>query len=524
MSAGLDHLVIAPIVVPLATGALLLLIDERRHAAKAALSLASVLAQLAAAMALVRLADGAAALVYRLGDWPARFGIVLVADRLSAVMVLLSVVLALAALLFSIARWHRAGPRFHSLVQFLLMGLSGAFLTGDLFNLFVFIEVLLAASYGLALHGSGTARVRASLHYIAVNLTASLLFLIGASLIYSVAGTLNMADLAARAGAVAAGDRALLEAGAGLLAIAFLVKAGMWPLCFWLPETYGAASAPAGALFAILTKVGVYSVARVWLLVFGDAAGDSAGFGGAWLLAGGIVTLTYGLLGVLASREMSRLAGYSLLVSSGTLLAAIGSGQPGATAAALYYLVASTIGVSAFYLLIELVERAREPGADVLAVTAEVFGDIGDEAPEEEVGPAIPATMALLGLSFACCALLLAGLPPLPGFVGKFGLLAALLEPEPIPLTAWMLLVLLLVSGLAAIIAMGRAGVRVFWGPGERTIPRVLVIEIAPIVFLLALTGALTVQAGPAMRYLEAAAKSLHAPDGYVEAVLKAPR
>ena len=159
-------------------------------------------------------------------------------------MLLLTSILAAASVVFSLARWHRAGAHFHSLFQFLLMGLNGAFLTGDLFNLFVFFEVLLAASYGLALHGSGAARVKAGLHYIVVNSAASLLFLIGVSLIYGVAGTLNMADLAARIPNIAGGEPGLLETGAGILGIAFLVKAGMWPLCFWLPTTYAAAARP----------------------------------------------------------------------------------------------------------------------------------------------------------------------------------------------------------------------------------------------------------------------------------------
>src|SRR4029078_402712 len=159
---------------------------------------------------------------------------VLVADRLAAIMVMLTAVIGLAGAVFSLAQWHRVGPHFHSLFQFLLMGPNGAYLTGDLFNLFVFFEILLAASYGLALHGSGVSRVQAGLHYIVVNLAASLLFLIGVSLIYGVSGTLNMADLAARVQVISANDRALLEAGAGILAIAFLAKAGIWPLCFWL--------------------------------------------------------------------------------------------------------------------------------------------------------------------------------------------------------------------------------------------------------------------------------------------------
>ena len=524
MSFWQAHLIIVPVVLPLVTGALLLLLDERRHTLKATVAVAATLALVAAAIALLRLVDLPATQVYRLGDWPAPFGIVLVGDRLSIVMVLLATILGLAALLFSLARWHRAGPRFHVLLQFLLMGVNGAFLTGDVFNLFVFFEIFLAASYGLALHVPGAPRVRASLHYITINLTASLLFLVGASLLYGVTGTLNMADLAARVPTVAAGDRALLEAGAAILGIAFLVKAGMWPLCFWLPGTYAAAGAPAAAVFAILTKVGVYAVLRVWLLLFGAGTGASAGFGGDWLMLGGMLTLGFGMIGVLASQDMSRLAGFSLLVSSGTLLAAIGAGEAAVTGAALYYLIASTLGVSAFFLLIELIERGRMPGADMLAVTAEAFGDIDDEIdPNEDVGIAIPATMAFLGLSFVCCALLLAGLPPLSGFVGKFMLIAALLDPTPIPAASWGLLILLILSGLAAIIAMSRTGIRIFWASQGRSVPRVRVIEMAPIVLLLALSAALTVRAGPAMRYLDAAAQSLHAPHGYIDRVL-APR
>lgn len=514
MSLWTEHLVIAPVVVPLAAGALLLLYDERRRKLKAAIGLASLAVQLGAAVALLGRATTIPAQVYALGDWPAPFGIVLVADRLSAMMLLLAAVLGIAALVFSLARWHRAGPRFHALVQFLLMGLNGAFLTGDLFNLFVFFELMLVASYALALHGSGTARVRESLHYIVINLTASLFFLIGAALLYGVTGTLNMADLAMRIPQVPAGDRVLVEVGAAILAIAFLVKAAMWPLGFWLPSTYAAAPAPAAAMFSILSKVGVYAVLRLWLLFFGGAAGAEL------LLYGGMATIAYGVSGMLAAQTLGRLAGFNLIVSSGTLLAAIGAGQAAATGAALYYLLVSTLGSAAFFLLIELVERARTPGADVLAVTAAAFG-VGDEEtePEEETGVAIPATMALLGLSFACCALLAAGLPPLPGFLAKFALLAALLAPDPVPGVAWALLVLLTLSGLAAVVAMGRSGVRIFWATTTSP-PRVRLIEMAPVAALLALCLALTVAAGPAMNYLNDTARALYAPGGYIESVL----
>ena len=374
-----DHLLIAPVVLPLIAGAVMLALGgERRRNVNAAINVASTFALVAISIALLHAADVAqsgVAGVYRLGDWASPFGIVLVADRLAALMLLLTSLLASAAVVFSLARWHRVGVLFHPLFQFLLMGVNGAFLTGDLFNLFVFFEILLAASYGLALHGSGSARVMAGLHYIVVNLAASLLFLIGVSLIYGVAGTLNMADLAVRIPAIRVEDRALLEAGAGILSIAFLVKAGMWPLCFWLPGTYAAAPPPVASIFAILTKVGAYVVLRLWLLLFGDEAGASAQFGGEWLLLGGMATVAFGAIGSLASQDMARLAAFSVLVSSGTVLAAIGIGQVGVTGGALFYLISSTLGLGAFFLLIELVERGREPGADVLAVTREVYGE-----------------------------------------------------------------------------------------------------------------------------------------------------
>src|SRR5690349_1379633 len=256
----MDHLTITPIVIPLLAGTLMLLIGERRRPLKAALGMTSAFLQLAAAILVLLLADGAiggtdaaAMRVYHLGDWPSLFGIVVVLDRLSAVMLVLTSVLGLCALVFSLARWHRAGAHFHPLFQFQLVGLNGAFLTGDLFNLFVFFEVLLAASYGLLLHGGGTSRVRPGLHYIVVNLLASFLFLIGVALLYGVTGTLNMADIAQKVQQVPQEDLGLLHAGAAVLAVAFLAKAAFWPLNFWLPAAYSAASAPSGAMFAILT-------------------------------------------------------------------------------------------------------------------------------------------------------------------------------------------------------------------------------------------------------------------------------
>ena len=509
-----DHLLVVPVVLPLLVAAALALVPERSHALKSGISLGAALALVAAAALLVARADAPSAHVYRLGSWPAPFSIVLVADRLSAAMVLLAAVLGTTALWFSLARWHRAGAHFHSLVHLLLAGLSGAFLTGDVFNLFVFFELLLAASYGLALYGGGAQRIRASLHYIVVNLAASLLFLIGVSLVYGVAGTLNMADIVLRVAALREADRVLAEVGIGVLGVAFFVKAGMWPLGFWLAPAYAAASAPAAALFSIMTKVGVYAVLRLWLLVFGGASG-------AELLAfGGMATLLFGVVSMLASQSLGALAGYGLLVSSGTLLAAIGLGGAATTAAGLYYLAVSTLAIAAFFMLIELVERAREAGADVLAVTAEAFGLVSrDEEPEEQVGIVVPGAMAMLAGGFLACGLVIAGLPPLAGFLAKFALMDALVREEASVLAGWTVVGLLLLSGLATTIAFVRAGVRTFWAV-QRVPPVVRLSEMAPVAALLLLCVVLTVLAEPVLRYLQEAAYLLHAPGQYIEEVL----
>ncbi|QFR32856.1 monovalent cation/H+ antiporter subunit D [Ancylobacter sp. TS-1] len=526
---AIEHLAILPVLLPLAVGAFMLLFDERRRLLKMVLSLATVLALLGIAVTLIVLVNmpsgdrWSTIFVYPLGNWPPPFGIVLVVDRLAAMMLLLTALLGSATLLFAMARWHKAGPRFYTLFLLLLTGLNGAFLTGDLFNLFVFFEILLAASYGLVLHGSGTARVRAGLHYIPINLVASSLFLIGVAVIYGVTGTLNMADLSRIVPTLEPQARVLMEAGAAVLGIAFLVKAGMWPLSFWLPTTYAAACAPIAAMFAIMTKVGVYVILRLFLLCFGDEAGASEEFGALWLYYGGMATIAFGAIGVLASQSMQRLGGYAVLVSSGTLLAAIGTGNSAVISGALYYMAASTLAISAYFLLVELIERGQAAGADVLAVTLEIFGDpeedIEDE--DEEVGVAIPATIAVLGGAFVACTALLAGLPPLSGFIAKFAMLSALInEAGDIPAAHWAFVALLMMSGLATLIAMTRNGIRTLWVPAENEIPRVRAIEAIPVGVLLFLCAAMTVAGGPTMRYMEATAQILYWPSEYAREVL----
>jgi multicomponent K+:H+ antiporter subunit D len=505
-----DHLIILPIVLPLAASAVMLLFHERRRALKRGIGIATVLALLTLSLTLLHSAattDGSR--VYRLGAWPEPFAITLVLDHLSAMMLVLTSILGVATLLYATARWDRAGPRFHALFLLQLMGLNGAFLTGDLFNLFVFFEVLLAASYGLLLHGAGRTRMSAGVHYIAINIATSLLFLIGASLIYGVTGTLDIHDLTTRIPAVAADDLMLLQSGIGILGIAFFIKAGMWPLGLWLPGTYAAATPPVAALFAILSKVGIYAILRVLLLMPVDGPGASLDLGDEWLRIGGMATIAFGTIGLLSSRSLSRLAGFSLLISAGTLLATIDAG-PAILAGALFYLVSSTLGVSAFYLLIEVIGRSGVD-AEVLTPADPVFDDeyaglLEDKEPDE-VGVVIPGTLAILGGGFLVCVLLLAGLPPLSGFIAKFAMIRGLLDVEP-GVTTWILIGLIIVSGLATIVAMSRAGIDLIWTPDQPP-GDLRLLEAAPIALLLVLCLGLMILAGPIMRYMDDTARAL---------------
>jgi len=540
---AMTHLIAAPILLPLLTAAIMLMLGEKHRPLKARINLLSSLLGLGISVLLLQWTQTTGVPgsigVYLPGNWQVPFGIVLVVDRLSALMLVLTGIIGVSALLFAMARWDGAGSSFHALFQIQMMGLYGAFLTADLFNLFVFFEVLLAASYGLMLHGSGRARVSSGLHYISINLLASSLFLIGAALIYGVTGTLNMADLALKIPLVPEADRGLLHAGAAILAVAFLAKAGMWPLNFWLVPAYSSASAPVAAMFAIMTKVGVYTLLRLWTLLFSGQAGASAYFGGDWLIYGGMATIVCAAVAILAAQRLERMASLSILVSAGILLSAIGFAQPNLIGAALFYLVSSTLALSALFLLAELIERSRSANemplfddADLIARPLEPLQPLKginlDDEQKAVVGQVIPWTMAFLGLSFIACALLIIGMPPLSGFIGKLGLLHALLNPlglgngadEPVSNAAWGLLALLILSGLASLIAFSRLGIQRFWTPEERPSPLLRRLECVPIIALLGLSILLTFKAEPLLRYTQAAAQTLNNPQQYVKAVL----
>ena len=272
----MNHALILPILLPAVVGAVLVIAARYDRVLARVLSLASMVLMLAIALGLFVLASDGSVRTYALGAWPAPFGIVLVLDRLAALMLLLGAVLGLGVLLYASNGWDQRGKHFHPLYQFQLMGINGAFLTGDFFNLFVFFEILLIASYGLMVHGGGGLRVKAGVQYVVTNLVGSSVFLIAVGMIYSVTGTLNMADLARIVPQVPAADQALLQTGAVLLLLVFAVKAALVPLHFWLPGTYANAPGPVAALFAIMTKVGAYSIIRLYVLALVMIANSAA--------------------------------------------------------------------------------------------------------------------------------------------------------------------------------------------------------------------------------------------------------
>ncbi|MGL6109242.1 MAG: monovalent cation/H+ antiporter subunit D, partial [Rubrivivax sp.] len=502
------------IVLPLMVGALLVLLEARRPGLARGLSLASTAALLLVAIALVHHAHtGGAVDAYLLGNWRAPLGIALALDRLSALMLLLTALVGAAALLYACGGDDRRGAHFHSLFQFQLMGLNGAFLTADLFNLFVFFEVLLIASYGLLLHGAGAARLRASLHYVSFNLVGSALFLIAVSLLYGLTGTLNMADLAQRLPQVGADRTLLVQSAALLMVVVFGVKAALLPLYFWLPATYGAASAPVAALFAIMTKVGVYAILRMSTLAFGTDAGPAAHVTSPWLESLALVTLLLGAVGALAARQLRVLVGNVVVASAGTLLLAVSLGRPETVAAGLFYLVNSTLVACALFLLADRVRAVR--------------GAADDHMRPASMGPA----RTELGLLFVLFGVSAAGMPPLGGFMGK----AMLLQAAGSGPWAGAVVATMLAASLLMMVAFARSGSLLFWAPGpaaaanagtpsppaglDAALPGHARHALA-LILLAGLIAACAVFAGPLSRYTEAAARQLFASEAYRQAVL----
>ena len=495
----MNHWIVAPIVLPAFAGALLVLLRPSLVVQRI-ISVAVVLALVAIAVGLVGGAVDGNYQSYALGNWPAPFGIVLVVDRLSALMLLLMAAIALGSLLYAVQGSDAAGNYFHALFHFQLMGLNGAFLTGDLFNLFVFFEVLLIASYCLLLHGGKSRQVGPGLHYVAINFAGSFLFLIGVSLLYGMTGTLNMADMAVKVAAAPASDAALIRSGALMLLVVFAVKAALLPLYFWLPRAYSVAEAPVAALFAIMTKLGVYVIVRVYSLIFGPEAGVGADVATPWLLPAAILTLIIATLGVVASRTLRMMVAYLTIASVGTICVGVGLGSAQGLSAALFYLLHSTLTVALLFLVVDLIQRGRGSFDD------RIIRGIG--MPKH----------ALLGGLFLGSAVAAVGIPPLAGFQGKIMLLQAALDHD---LVVWVWVAVLL-NALLGLIALARAGSTVFWHVSDDPAPAspYRTASFLPIAGLMACIVALTIWANPVTSYTTAAAQQLMQPGDYVRSVL----
>lgn len=490
----MQHAVILPILIPLIVGALLLLppLQQNVNARRCFSGGGIVLLLLVCGWNLSHSSDGVSQF-YLLGNWPAPFGIVLLLDQISALFVALTAVLAVGAFLYSCAGEDERGAYFQSLLQFLLMGINGAFLTADLFNLFVFFEVLLISSYGLLLHGGGKLRTKAGLHYVLLNLLGSAIFLLALALLYGVTGSLNMQDIAHRITELSAQQLLLLKSAAGLLLIVFGLKAAILPLHFWLPSAYAAASPAVAALFAVMTKIGVYCLLRVFHTLFAADANLLTDFIQPLLWWTGLLTLALAAVGVVAAQSLKRLVAYLVLLSVGTMVTVLSIGTVAAVAAVLYYSIHSTLIAAALFLLVDYLAQQRGTVADRL-VSARPL-----------------ANPVLIGCLFFFCAITVIGMPPLSGFVGKIWLLQAATE-SPQRIGLWCTL---LGSSLFVLIALSRAGSTVFWRVSQQpALPaQPSGRQLGAIVLLLLSSLLLVVLAAPVMQFCLDAALQLQAND-----------
>ena len=441
-----------------------------------------------------------------LGGWPAPLGIALVADRLSALMLLVASVVALGVLVFATGQdkdeVRRETPVsiFHPTFLLLIAGVSNAFLAGDLFNLFVGFEILLFASYVLLTLGGTADRVRAGTTYVIVSLLSSSLFLISISAIYAATGTVNLAHLSVRLRDLSSPVQLLLE---GLLLVTFAIKAAVFPLSSWLPDSYPTAPAPVTAVFAgLLTKVGVYAIIRTETLLFPNDSHNTV------LLVAAGLTMLIGILGAIAQVEIKRMLSFTLISHIGYMIFGIALSTPAGLAATIFYTAHHITIQASLFLVTGLIERR------------------GGTSSLDGLGGLLK-TAPLLAFLFFVPAMNLSGIPPLSGFIGKLGLLEAGAEVGT-PLT-WMVMAAGIVTSLLTLMAMAKVWNRAFWGvtPTEQRRqeaiaadedpdeiddddPRVMPpMQVGATIGLIVFGLALTVFAGPLYEYATAAAEAL---------------
>ncbi len=442
-------------------------------------------------------------LVLAIGNWTAPYGIVLVADVLSSVMIIMSGLLGMLASIYGQATLDATRERhyYHVFFQGLLLGVNGAFLTGDLFNMYVWFEVMLMSSFVLLSLGGERPQLEGALKYVAMNFLASALFLAAVGILYGMTGTLNMADLALRV--QSSEDAGLLSATAMLFLVAFGIKAAIFPLFFWLPASYHTPPAPVIAIFAgLLTKVGVYALIRVFTLIFPlhdpfmrDLVVGLAAF-----------TMVTGVLGAAAQMDVRRLLAFHIVSQIGYMILGLGIFTKGALAAAMFYMVHNMIAKTNLFLIAGAV--ARKTGLNDL----------------KKLG-GLAKTNPLLGMLFLISAMGLAGLPPLSGFFGKLALAIGGFEADRFIVTGIALGV-----GLLTLFSMTKIWNEAYWkprpgAPEGGSSPLVWtrherICLLGPIIILATGTVLLGFGAGWAFELATTAAEQLIHPENYIRAVL----
>jgi multicomponent Na+:H+ antiporter subunit D len=493
---------ILPIAIPMLTGASVLLTYRARWLQRA-LSVTGAAALLAAGVWLLILVVRAGPQATQAGGWPAPYGITLVADTLSALLVALAGLVGFSVAVYSLVGIdpERESFGYHTLYHFLLMGVCGAFLTGDLFNLYVWFEVMLMASFVLMALGGDRGQMEGAFKYVALNLLASAIFLATLGLLYGLAGTLNMADLAGKFATLTSESDALLTTLAVLFLMAFGIKAAVFPLFFWLPASYHTPPAPVAAVFAgLLTKVGVYALLRVFTLLFVHRVD----FTHTLLLAVAGLTMLTGMLGALVQRNFRRALSFNLVGHIGFMVMGLGLFSPLGLAGGIYYLVHDIVVKTNLFLIGGVVEQRRGTG------------DLARLGGLYRQRPALAAAFLIAALS-------LAGVPPLSGFFAKLGLLQAGLAQGQ-----YLLVGIALLASLLTLFSMLQLWNEVFWKPDPQPLAtpashppaRPPSRVLAPVLLLAGLTVLLGLLAGPVFGLVEHAAAQLLDPSAYLSAVL----
>ena len=488
-----------PLVIPFATAVFCILL-RHRPALQRAVSLAGALLLLAVAVRITARVAGGGPFAEQAGGWAAPFGITLVADWLSAVMVLLTGIVAVAALVFGLADVSPEEERHghHPLTHATLAGICGAFLTGDIFNMYVWFEVMLISSFGLLVVGGDRRQLDGAMKYVGLNLIATVAFIAGVGLLYGATGALNMADLHGRL--AGRGGETPILASAAFLIFAFGSKAALFPLFFWLPASYHTPSFPTSALFsALLTKVGVYALLRVFTLVY-DVDGTPVQ---TVLLCGAVATMAVGGLGALAMTGVRRVLGFTIIASIGYMILGLAVATPLALAGAVFYLFQDVLVKANLFLGAGAVRRLAG---------SEDFGNAGG----------IWRARPWVALLFLVPALSLAGVPPFSGFWAKLLLARATLDAG-----RWGLAFAILAVGLLTLFAMARIWSEVFWDAhpdGSAAVRGPLpAAMLAPLVVLAVSVVWIGVQAAPFVGLAETVAAEILDPAAYVAAVLGPP-